>query len=208
MPLETLLLILVAHFVATASPGPSTLTVAGTSMGSGRRTGLAIAAGIVTGSVTWSLAAAFGLGAMMLANPWLFEAMRYVGAAYLGYLGLRSARSAIRGSKAGAASISIGSARAAYVRGVGIHLTNPKVILFFGSLFSLGVPPDAPPTVLLIVVGAAGIQSAAIFGVYAVLFSSRPAAAAYARLGRWFDGAVAMLFCGAAVKLVLTRLPA
>ena len=81
------------------------------------------------------------------------------------------------------------------------------MILFFGSLYSIGVPHDASPALLAAVVAAVGVQSAVIMGVYALLFSSRPAAATYARLGRWFDGVVAMLFCGAAVKLALTRLP-
>ena len=79
-------LILVAAFVATASPGPATLAIAGTSMNSGRRHGMAIALGILTGSFIWSLSAAFGMAALMYANAWLFDLLRYFGAAYLLFL--------------------------------------------------------------------------------------------------------------------------
>lgn len=87
-------LILFAALLAGASPGPATLTIAGTSMSSGRRAGLAVATGVTTGSFMWSFSAAFGLGAIMLANAWLFEIVRYAGAAYLGWLAIKSARAA------------------------------------------------------------------------------------------------------------------
>src|SRR3546814_11448424 len=84
-----------AALVATASPGPATLAIAGTSMASGRRYGLALAAGVTTGSLTWSIAAAAGFSAVMLANAWAFEVLRYAGACYLLFLAFKSARSAL-----------------------------------------------------------------------------------------------------------------
>ena len=96
MPLEVNLpLILLAALIASISPGPATLALAGTSMASGRTSGLALASGITTGSLMWSLAAALGLGAVTLANAWVFELIRYFGAAYLMYLALKAARSAL-----------------------------------------------------------------------------------------------------------------
>src|SRR3546814_9652416 len=88
-------LVLLAALVATASPGPATLAIAGTSMASGRRYGLALAAGVTTGSLTWSIAAAAGLSAVMLANAWAFEVLRYAGACYLLFPAFKSARSAL-----------------------------------------------------------------------------------------------------------------
>ena len=72
-----LTMILIAAFVAAGSPGPATLAIAGTSMSSGRRTGLALAAGVTTGSLIWSVSAAFGLAAVMavavagMADAWV-----------------------------------------------------------------------------------------------------------------------------------------
>ena len=88
-------LILIAALVAGASPGPATLAIAGTSMSSGRKSGLSLASGIMTGSLIWSVAAALGIGAIMLANAWVFEIIRYFGAIYLMFLAYKSGRSAL-----------------------------------------------------------------------------------------------------------------
>ena len=73
-------LILGAAFVGAASPGPTTLALVGTSLEQGRAKALALAAGVTCGSLTWSTAAALGLGAVMLANAWIFEVIRVLGA--------------------------------------------------------------------------------------------------------------------------------
>ena len=83
-------MILIGAFVAMASPGPATLAIASTSMTQGRIKGLALASGILTGSLFWSCSAAFGLGAVLYANVWLFESLRYVGAVYLLFLAYKS----------------------------------------------------------------------------------------------------------------------
>ena len=79
-------MILLAAFVATASPGPATLTIAGTAMNRGHRHALAVASGVTCGSLCWSTAAALGLGAVMLANAQAFEALRIAGGVYLAFL--------------------------------------------------------------------------------------------------------------------------
>ncbi|HCV89179.1 MAG TPA: amino acid transporter, partial [Alphaproteobacteria bacterium] len=79
-------LILGAGLVASASPGPATLALAGTSMRHGRQAGLLLAAGIMTGSYIWSITAAFGVGVILLTHVWILEIVRYCGAAYLIYL--------------------------------------------------------------------------------------------------------------------------
>ena len=71
-----LTLILLAAFIAVASPGPAVMAIAGTSMRAGRRTGLVFASGVTTGSLTWSIGAAAGLSAVMFANAWLIEVVR------------------------------------------------------------------------------------------------------------------------------------
>lgn len=75
-------LMLGAGIVASASPGPATLGIAGISMRYGRLSGLVLAAGIVTGSYFWSITAALGFGAILMAHVWILETVRYCGAAY------------------------------------------------------------------------------------------------------------------------------
>lgn len=199
-------LILAAALLASASPGPATLAIAGTSMKSGRRYGLAVAAGILTGSLIWSTAAACGLGAVMLANAWMFEALRWFGAGYLIFLALKSAGSAWRPGATELHGIVQRAPRRAYLSGLGLHLTNPKAILFFGALYAVGVPADATPADIATVIVAIGLQSSIIFHGYALLFSSQPVARGYIRLRRWFDGAFALGFGYAGVKILTARL--
>lgn len=199
-------IILVAAFMATASPGPSTMATAATAMSSGRVPAYALVAGILTGSLTWSLAAAFGLGAVMLAHAWLFEAMRYAGAAYLLYLAVLSGRAALRPGAANLNAVSAGSLAAFYGKGLAMHLSNPKVILFFGALYSVGIPRSASVGEIAFVVAAVWMQSIAIFTVYATLFSLPRTVATYARIRRWFEGAFAAVFAYAGVRLLFAKL--
>lgn len=197
--------ILAAAFVAAASPGPATLTIAGTSMGQGRREGLTVALGIVTGSLIWSVIAAFGFSAVMLAHAWALELTRYIGAAYLVFLALKSARSALS-TKTITPSSAKGDRLTLYVKGLALHLTNPKAILFFGSLYAIGVPAGASLGQLLTVVVAIGIQCCVIFLGYALVFSTPGMAEVYTKLRRWFEGAFAVAFGAAGLKILTTRL--
>lgn len=199
-------LILLAALLASSSPGPATLAIAGASMKSGRKFGLALAAGVSTGSLTWSVAAAFGLGAVMLANAWIFEAIRYCGAAYLLFLAVKSARSALTPKALAPRDGVYVSLKRAYATGLALHLTTPKAILFFGSLYAVGVPPQTPPQALATVIVAVAVQSTLIFHGYALLFSSAPLIKGYMRLRRWFEGVFALAFGAAGLKILTARL--
>ena len=199
-------LILAAAFIAMASPGPATLALAGTSMASGRRYGLALASGITTGSLIWSIAAALGLGSVMLANSWLFEFFRYLGAGYLMYLAFKSARSAWVGRDLTANGIAETSFVRCYYKGLLLHLTNPKPILFFGSLFAIGIPPGSSSETLAGVIGVVGLLSFIVFHGYALVFSSKTITRGYIRLSRLFEVAFALAFGTASLKILTARL--
>lgn len=199
-------LIMLAALIAVASPGPAVLAVVGTSMRGGRRLGLALAAGVMTGSFTWSIGAAAGLSAVMLANAWLIEIIRYFGAGYLLFLAFKSARSAMTPGVAEPMGIATTSLRRAYLRGLALHLTNPKAILFFGSLYSFGVPADATVADLALIVVCLGAQSMVVMFGYAVLFSNAAVARGYLRLRRWFEGAFALAFGYAGIAILRARL--
>lgn len=198
-------IILFAAFLAAGSPGPATLAIAGASMASGRSTGLALASGVTTGSFIWSISAAFGLGAVMAANVWVFEITRYIGAAYLLWLAGKAARSAWAGGTIETKPMAQTTPKRAYAKGVALHLTNPKAVLFFGALYAIGVPPDAGARALVTVILAVGIQSAIIFHLYAVLFSSKTMTAVYSSAKRWFEWFFALAFGAIAVKVLTTQ---
>jgi threonine efflux protein len=199
-------LIMLAALIAVASPGPATLAIAGTSMRAGRRVGSALAAGILTGSLIWSIGAAAGLSAVMLANAWLIEIIRYCGAAYLLFLAFKSARSALTPGEAVPQGLATTSLRGAYARGLALHLTNPKAILFFGSLYAFGVPADATLADLALIVVALALQSTVVFFGYAILFSSAAVVRGYLKLRRWFEGVFALAFGYAGFRILTAKL--
>lgn len=198
-------LILIAGLIAGASPGPATLAIAGTSIASGRLHGLALASGIVTGSLIWSVSAAFGLGALMLANTWILEIVRIFGAGYLIFLGIKSARSAMIPGELKLHGLVHASAKRAYFKGFALHLTNPKAILYFGSLYSIGIPAGTPPSSLIIVIVAMVLLGIFIFLGYALLFSSEFMRKSYFQMRRWFEGVFAIAFMAAGAKILTTR---
>ena len=200
-------LVMLAALIASASPGPAVLAIVGTSMRAGRRAGLMLACGVMTGSLIWSIGAAAGLSAVMLANAWLIETIRYLGAGYLLFLAYKSARGALTPGKVaepiGFAATTPGNL---YLRGLALHLTNPKAILFFGSLYSFGVPADATVGGLALIVICLALQSAVVMFCYAMLFSNPAAARGYLKLRRWFEGAFALAFGYAGFKILSVRL--
>lgn len=199
-------LILIAALIAVASPGPTTLAIAATSATSGRKYGLAMASGVTVGSFSWSIAAALGLGAVMLANAWVFDVLRYFGAGYLLYLAYKSARSAIGGPSKMKTHAAVTSLSGAFGKGLTIHLTNPKAVLFFGSLFAIGVPAGASLSTLLVVILAVGTQSFCVFHGYALLFSNPAMIAGYQRMRRGFEAVFALAFGAAGLKILTTRI--
>lgn len=199
-----LLLLLIAWTVGAGSPGPATLAISRTAMRSGRRAGLTIAAGIVCGSASWGIAAGLGMSAIMLANAWAFEAIRYLGAAYLLYLAARSLRSGL--TPAAAAPAPAQSGGRLFLRGLLLHLTNPKAILGWGAIYAIALPAGAGTAAVWELFAMLIACSASVFLGYGLLFSNPRVAGGYARLRRGFDLAFAGLFGAASVELLLARI--
>ena len=197
-------LVLLGWTLAGGSPGPATLTISATSMGVGRGAGLAVASGVIAGSATWGIAAALGFSAIMVANVWLFEVIRYAGALYLLWLAFKSLRAAWRGVPAGQAT----APRAGYfAKGLALHLTNPKAIFSWGSIYAVVIHPEAGSMAVWWLFLILELNSMIVFWGYAILFSAGPIARGYAKAKRVFDVAFGVLFGAAALKLLSTRVP-
>jgi threonine/homoserine/homoserine lactone efflux protein len=197
-------LLVAAWAVAAASPGPATLAISGSAMARGRGAGLATAAGVACGSASWGVAAALGMSAVMLAHAWIFAAVKAVGAVYLFYLAVKSLRRALRPAAAPMAPTPQGRL---FLRGMLIHLTNPKAVLAWGALFALALPAGAGAAQVWQLFALFFGTSAVIFLGYALVFSVGPVARGYARLSRAFDAAFGVLFGAASLKLLTARLP-
>jgi threonine/homoserine/homoserine lactone efflux protein len=123
--------------VVIATPGPDTaITISGT-LGGGRRGGVCTALGVSCGQAVWTLAASAGISALLVASEPAFLTVRYLGAAYLLYLGLHAIWSAARREPTAPAAASEPARRGAlacYRRGLLSDLGNPKMAVFFTSL--------------------------------------------------------------------------
>lgn len=199
-------LILFSAFIALASPGPTTLAIAGASMGEGRLHGLALALGVLTGSLFWSISAAFGLAAILYTNAWLFEVLRYIGVGYLLFLAYKSALSAFRSNTLNIESVRSSSVKANYIRGLLIHLTNPKAILFFGALYSVGVPLSTSIFERFELIAMIACLSTTVFLGYALLFSNHIARDFYVRTKKFFDATFSLVFGVAAGKILTSEI--
>jgi threonine/homoserine/homoserine lactone efflux protein len=114
------------------TPGQDTaLTIRNTLRG-GRRDGVLTATGVATGQVVWAVATSAGLAALLVASEPAFHALKWIGAAYLVYLGLQSLAHAVRRREA--RNTEVLAKRRPFRQGLVSNLGNPKMAVFFSSL--------------------------------------------------------------------------
>jgi threonine efflux protein len=195
-----------AYFVGTASPGPSNLAIMSLAMGSGRKAAFAFALGVMSGSFSWALLASLGLSAVLATYSQLLVAIRVVGGLYLLWLAWKSARSALTPQQPLASVTRVPeSSRRLYVRGLLLHLTNPKAILVWLSIVSLAIPASGgAANTAPVVLGCMAI-GVCVFSSYAILFSTETARRVYGSIRRWLDGTLAVVFSVAGLKLLTSR---
>ncbi len=124
---STFAIFAVAALALLVTPGPSVIYIVARSLEQGRRAGLASVLGITTGTLIHVLAAALGLSALVLSSVLAFSLVKYAGAAYLIYLGLRKlfSRDEVR-----PASLQSARLPSIFGQGVLVNVLNPKTALF------------------------------------------------------------------------------
>jgi threonine/homoserine/homoserine lactone efflux protein len=133
--------------VIICTPGPDTALTVRNALVGGRRAGIATAAGVSAGQLTWTLATAAGLAAVLQTSQVLFGWLKLVGAAYLIFLGLRALVTAWRlpADPTGSLPRTVLLPTVALRQGLLSNLANPKMVPFFLSLLPQFVPPGVPP---------------------------------------------------------------
>lgn len=206
LSLQHLLLTFAAYTVAVASPGPSTVRIMAASMLHGRRAGLTLAAGVVSGSLFWGICAAMGVSAVLTRYAEALVALKIAGGLYLLWLAVKSARSAWRGGESSSrAPRPTPSAGVLYRQGLFLHLANPKAVLGWIALVALGLGPEARAADVAVILAGCAVLSVLLFGGYALAFSSAPMQRLYARARRWIEGTLAVVFGAAGIKLLTVR---
>ena len=194
------------YLIATASPGPSNMAIMATAMRDGRLPALALAAGVITGSLFWAILTATGLSAVLTAYAQALFVIKIAGGAYLLYLAFRAGRSALK-PVSDLAGMTVERAvpryRSLYRQGVFMHIGNPKAILSWIAIMSLGFRADAPAGMVPAIIGGCAILGVTVFGGYALLFSTASMIALYTRLRRWIESVLSAVFAVAGLKLLV-----
>jgi threonine/homoserine/homoserine lactone efflux protein len=207
-------LFLLATLALNLTPGPDMLYVIARSVGQGRRAGVMSALGIGGGTLVHMAALALGLSTLLLSVPVAYDAVKYVGAAYLAYLGVRTvlSRGAMLDESKDEVEVDRTLARnqevnyrAIFRQGVKTNVLNPKVALFFIAFIPQFVDPANGPIgwqVLLLglIFNTSGTLVNSGVALIAGLFGDRlRTSRRVSTVQRWFTGTV---FVGLAARLV------
>jgi len=199
-----LALFLAAALALNVTPGPDMLYVIGNGIGQGARAGLVAALGIFAGTLVHIALAALGVTALLAAWPLAFDILRWSGALYLAWLGLKALRAAPALARPEAAAPR--RLWAVFRQGAVTNVLNPKVGLFFIAFLPQFVRPEAgAPALQILVLGLlfnvqGTLLNAAVAGASGALatgLARSPAAAL------WLGRVSGVMFLGLAVRLAL-----
>src|SRR5262245_34754341 len=168
---------LVASIILAVTPGPGVAYIVTRSLLQGRRSGMASVAGVAIGNFGNALAASLGLAALLATSSVAFSIVKYLGAAYLIYLGIQTIRRRDEGNSTAVAEVPL---RTVFRDGLIVALFNPKTAIFFAAFLPQFISPGQPFLAQSVVLGA-------IFVLIAAVSDSGYALAASA-IARWLTG--------------------
>ncbi|MBU1002080.1 MAG: LysE family translocator [Proteobacteria bacterium] len=192
--IENYFLFLVAGVLLNITPGPDILYVATRSACQGRGAGVVSALGITTGGLVHTLAAALGLSALLMYSATAYEVVRWAGAAYLVYMGLKILLT--RNGDNGVQRLKCEPLGKVYRQGVLVSVLNPKVALFFLSFLPQFAQASSPEfSAQILVLGLTFCTSGCLvmtavalcFGQVNAWAAARPG---FRRVQSWVTGSV------------------
>lgn len=204
--IQALIAFSVAAGLLTVTPGLDTALVLRTAAVEGPRRAALAGVGIVLGCLAWGAAVALGLGALLTASRLAFEILKWAGAAYLVWLGVKLLLNPRPSFDLGGAAAKPASGGAWLRRGLLTNLLNPKVGVFYVSFLPQFLPGGVPAAPFIFLLAA--IHAVLGLAWFAVLIgATRPIAGALqkAPVVRWLDRLTGGVFLGFGVRLALER---
>lgn len=197
------------HFLLVMAPGADFAVAVRQSVRHGRRAGVCTALGFGAGTALHVVYTLLGVSALMQATPWLLDIVKWLGAAYLLYLGfvfIRSRPMAV--DQAQAATDADGpqdahSLRTSFWTGFVTNATNPKATLFFLAMFTTLVSATTPLAVQAFYGLWMCVAIAAWFSFVAVVFTSPLVRQRFLRSGHWLERAMGLVLMGFAARLLV-----
>jgi len=193
------------HLLAVASPGPSFLLVAQLAAARSRRSALLAALAMMIGALLWAAAALFGLQLLFARFETLYLVLRVAGGLYLLWIALQIFRHAA----VAAPTIERVEPRAGdltvFRHALLVQLSNPKIAVFFGTIFVALLPADPPLWVLAAVLAIVAIDELGWFTLVALLFSAGPARRLYRRAQSSIDRITGLVLGGLGLRLIFDQ---
>jgi RhtB (resistance to homoserine/threonine) family protein len=202
--LGTLLAFAGVAWLATLVPGPDTAVVVKNALVRGRRAAVAAAAGCSTGQLGWGAAAMGGVAALLATSVVAFSVVKWVGVAYLLYLGVRSLRSAATRE---AAAAPVAGRAGGYREGLLVNALNPKTALFMSALLPQFVTPDSPWWLTVALVAITATVSFTWMSCYAIVFATFGDVLRRPRVRRLIDGLMGTVLIGFGARLAASHQP-
>lgn len=198
----TILSIGVVQLGAVISPGPSFLVTAQTAVAKKPMDGVKLALGFGAGTVIWSSAALLGLNVLFHALPPLFLAMKIFGALFLLWIAYKIFRHA-------AAPLELSQTAtqgSPFVKGFLVQLGNPKVVVFFGSIFVAMLPAQVPLWMTVALIAMVSLNEVWWYSLVALFFGSGPVRKRYLGAKTWIDRVVGLFLGAVGLKLIWAAL--
>ncbi|WP_158934052.1 LysE family translocator [Burkholderia sp. S171] len=208
-------LFIVAVMLLSVTPGPDTAYIVGRSVAQGRGAGVVSALGIALGCIVHTLACAFGLTALLAASVTAFTVVKFAGAIYLIYLGVRlifakpaAAKTRNEQSEATRVRAAPKSLQQLFTQGFVTNVLNPKVVLFFVSFIPQFVAVDsAHKTLAFLALGFVFVLVSTFWNTFVAWiagsvtkrFSGKPS------VKLWLDRVVGSAFVGLGIKLATSH---
>ncbi|MFD1372088.1 LysE family translocator [Actinoplanes sichuanensis] len=191
--------------VVVLIPGPDFAVVVGNTMSGGRRRGMWCAAGVASSNAVQGTAAILGLGALVVRAQPVFQIVKWVGAAYLLYLGLRLLGSAWQGRYAVPSASGGQGTRRGWRQGFVSNITNPKVLVFYVAVLPQFLNPGAGTVALaLFALSHASLSLLYLLTLTAVMHRARRVLARR-QVRRCLDGTTGVAMIGFGARLALER---
>ena len=170
--------------LAVISPGPSFLITAQTAVARSRLDGIKVAFGLGAGTVIWSTAAVFGLSSLLHTFPAIYLVMRIAGAFFLLWIAWQIyAHAKVPLNMDGDS----GNFRNPFLKGFLVQIGNPKVAVFFGTIFVAMAPANPPLWLMLALVAMFTFNEVWWYSVVSLFFGAGPVRTFYLRAKSWID---------------------
>ncbi len=201
---QSLITLATVNLIALISPGPDFAVVLKNSLLYSRRTAVFTAVGIASAAIIHVMYTLLGLGVVLDDHPWVLDVIKYLGAAYLIYLGSK-------GLMVKKEPLELGSlhhrkdigAQQGFSNGFLTNLLNPKCAMFFISFFAVAISSDVPVPIMASYVAIVFIETILWFSFVAFILTAKKTRDKFASQAHWISRLCGAILLGLGIRFIL-----